>query len=244
MVLPPSGVEDMTQLSTWSYSRLVDFEQCPLRAKLKYIDKIPEPERPLPPGKTEHANDRGTRVHTAAELFVQKPIELAPELATFKEELLRLRELYKQGRVSLEGEWGMDRDWTPAPWKSAWHRSKLDALVLCSPEEAVVIDYKSGRRIYNEVKHGEQLQLYQLNTFLRHPTLEVVHAELWYLDAKELTSVTYTRDQGLRFLRSWDQRGKKITSNTDWKPNPNKFSCQYCPYGKWGTGHCQVGVRE
>jgi len=231
------------RIISWSHSKLVDFEKCRFMAKLKHIDRIPEPERELPPGKTEHANDRGSRIHDAAEQFVRGKGDFIPEMKEFKAEFNHLKHLFKLGTVSLEGEWGMDRNWTPAPWKSAWHRSKLDALVLCSPEEAVVIDYKSGRRIYNEVKHGEQLQLYQLNTFLRHPTLEVVHAELWYLDAKELTSVTYTRDQGLRFLRTWDQRGKKITSNTDWKPNPNKFSCQYCPYGPWGTGHCQVGVR-
>ena len=59
------------RIKAWSYSRLVDFEQCKLRAKLKYIDRIPEPARPLPPGKTEHANDRGTRIHDAGERFVQ-----------------------------------------------------------------------------------------------------------------------------------------------------------------------------
>ena len=57
------------RIKAWSYSRLADFEQCKLRAKLKYIDRIPEPARPLPPGKTEHANDRGTRIHDAGERF-------------------------------------------------------------------------------------------------------------------------------------------------------------------------------
>ena len=59
------------QLKTWSYSRLGVFEQCKFRAKLQYVDKIPEPARPLPEGKTEHANDRGTRVHEEAEIFVR-----------------------------------------------------------------------------------------------------------------------------------------------------------------------------
>ena len=68
------------RIKAWSYSRLVDFEQCKLRAKLKYIDRIPEPARPLPPGKTEHANDRGTRIHDAAERFVRGGVELIPEL--------------------------------------------------------------------------------------------------------------------------------------------------------------------
>src|SRR5690606_8448838 len=66
------------QIKSWSYSRLTGLEQCALRAKLAYIDRIPEPERPLPPGKTEHANDRGTRIHLAAELFVRGEAELIP----------------------------------------------------------------------------------------------------------------------------------------------------------------------
>ena len=41
------------KIRSWSFSRLSDFEACPLKAKLKIIDKIPEPERELPPGKTE-----------------------------------------------------------------------------------------------------------------------------------------------------------------------------------------------
>ena len=44
---------------SWSYSKLIDFEKCKLLAKIKHLDKTPEPERPLRPGQTEHANDRG-----------------------------------------------------------------------------------------------------------------------------------------------------------------------------------------
>ena len=49
------------RIKAWSYSRLVDFEKCKLSAKLKYLDRIPEPARPLPPGKSEHANDPAWR---------------------------------------------------------------------------------------------------------------------------------------------------------------------------------------
>ena len=67
-------------IKAWSFSRLSIFEQCKLRTKLAYIDRIPEPPRPLPPGKTEHANDRGTRIHDAAERFVRGGAELLEDL--------------------------------------------------------------------------------------------------------------------------------------------------------------------
>lgn len=232
-----------TSIVSWSHSRLSDFEKCNYLAWLKYDQKIPEPERPLPPGKTEHANDRGTRIHDAAEKFVMGVGPFISEMKEFEQEFRHMAHLYKAGKVSLEGEWGMDKDWNSAPWKTAWLRLKLDALIHVSASEAVVIDYKSGKKFGNEIKHGEQTQLYSLNTFLRYPLLEIVHTELWYLDAKDLTQRTYSRDQALRFKRSWDKRGHALTSATEFPPNPNKFSCKWCPYGPAGTGHCTVGVQ-
>ena len=229
-------------IPTWSFSRVQDFEQCKHRAKLKYLDKIPEPERPLPPGKTEHANDRGTRIHDAAERYVRGGIELIPELQKFKTEFEKLKALFAAGKVSLEGEWAMDRGWNPVAWKSsdAWLRLKLDAMVMLSKTEAVVIDYKTGRRFGNEVKHAEQTQLYQLVTFLRYPELETIHTELWYPDVDELATATYTRNQGLRFKRSFEQRGDAMTTCIDFPANPNIFSCKWCPFK--GTEHCDKGV--
>lgn len=212
---------DMT-IKAWSYSRLTDFEQCKLRAKLKHIDRIPEPARPLPPGKTEQANDRGTRIHTAAEYFVQGGVELLPELRSFKEEFYSLRDLYSQGKVSLEGEWAVDKEWEPVAWRSneAWARIKLDAFVRMSKTHGVVIDYKTGKKFGNEIKHAEQCQLYQLAAFLRYPELEVVDVELWYTDQDDLTHMRYTREQGLRFFRNFDRRGIAITDATEFPPIP------------------------
>jgi len=231
-------------ITSWSYSRLTIFEQCKLRAKLAFVDRIPEPERPLPPGKTEHANDRGTRVHDAAERFVRGGVELLPELAKFRAEFHRLRELYQQGKVSLEGEWAVDREWNPVAWRSndAWARIKLDAFVQLSPTHGVVIDYKTGKLFGNEIKHAEQCQLYQLAAFIRYPKLEVIDVELWYTDQDEITHMRYTREQGLRFFRNFDNRGNKMTDAKEFPANPNIFSCRWCPYGPRGTGHCEKGV--
>lgn len=231
-------------IDAWSYSRLATFQQCKLRAKLAYVDRIPEPPRPLPPGKTEHANDRGNRIHEAAELYVQGGIELIDELKFFDAELRELRALYKAGKVSLEGEWAFDKDWMPTNWRSVdvWARIKLDAFVHLSKTHGVVIDYKSGRKSGNEIKHAEQCQLYQLAAFMKYPELDVIDVELWYTDQDEITHQRYTREQGMRSFQLFDRRGHAITSETNFPPSPNIFSCKWCPYGPTGTGHCAVGV--
>lgn len=229
----------------WSASKLKTFSQCKLRAQLQYGQKIPEPERPLPPGKTEHANDRGTRIHESAEAFCRGTSPLIPELGKFRTEFESLKTLFNQGMAEFEGEWAMCKNWEPAGWSSpeAWLRLKLDAIVHLNELQAVVIDYKSGRRHGNEIGHAEQTQLYALVSFLRFPMLEEVTTELWYVDGDELTSTTYTRNQALRVKPAFTRKGLEVTECTDFPANPNIFSCAYCPYSgkQGGTGHCEVG---
>lgn len=232
-------------ITSWSHSKLGDFEKCKFLAWLKHDQRVPEPIRPLPPGKTEHANDRGTRIHQHAEDFVKGAIATQiPEMTKFEVEFDHLRHLFGLGLVSLEGEWAVDDEWNPTDWKTGWHRSKVDAIVFPSPEVAIVIDYKSGRKFGNEVKHAEQTQLYALNAVLRYPALEVVHTELWYLDVDELTPATFTRAQILRFKANFDRRGRALTTCTSWPTNANVYSCQWCQYGPWNGGQCKDGVQR
>ena len=280
-------------VNSWSHSKLTDFEKCKKYFWLKHDQRIPEPERPLPPGKTEHANDRGTRVHQSCEDFVSgKTKELCPEAAQhFGMQLDLLRVMYKDGLVSLEGEWGLNRDWAPWAWtgdwleieepeelgltvqkvktlpakalhdviyaigqgrgkpakhfiwEPPWLRMKLDAMVMHDETMATVIDYKTGRKFGNEIKHAEQLQLYQLATFMRYPQLQTVHAELWYLDQNETTSQKFSRAMGLRYRDKFTKRGDALTLCTDFPANPNVMTCRWCQYGPWNGGQCTVGVQ-
>lgn len=236
------------KLKSWSHSRLTTFGSCKFRAKLAYLDRIPEPERPLPPGKTEHANDRGTRLHEAAEAYVRGGVELVPELAKhFTPEFERARDLFKAGKLSLEGEWAFTREWEPVAWMSSdtWCRIKADMVCTMTDDFAVVVDYKSGKKYGNELKHSEQMRLYAIAVLLRNTEIQKVRTELWYLDQDDLTSMVYTRDQGLRFLANFERRGEELTACEEFKPNPNAFSCKWCPYKPehlGGTGHCTVGV--
>jgi hypothetical protein len=209
------------------------------------VERVPEPERPLPAGKTEHANDRGSRIHDAAERYVRGALSAPPvEFDHFETELNKLRDLFTKGLVSLEEEWAHDRDWNIADWEgpNTWLRLKLDAFVHLDETSAMVIDYKTGKKSGNEVKHAEQGQLYQLAGFLRYPKLQTINVEFWYVDQDDLTHMRYTREQGMRFLKNFDMRGKRMTECVDFPPNPNIYNCRWCPYGPKKSGHCRVGV--
>lgn len=233
-------------IAQWSASKLKTFGQCKFRAQLQYGQKIPEPERPLPKGKTEHANDRGSRIHLAAENYVQGKGEFTDELAKFRPEFDSLKQLFSDGRVSIEGDWAFDKQWAPVPWRSseAWLRAKLDAIVFLSDYEAVIIDHKTGRKFGNEVGHMQQMQIYQLISFLKYPKLEFITVELWYLDQDDMTQATFTRAQGLKFKHSIERQAHALTDCTDFPASPNIFSCKFCWYSnrEGGTGHCERGV--
>lgn len=218
-------------IKSWSYSKLLDFEQCPRRVKMKHIDRVPEEKAP--------AAERGTQIHQMAEDYVRgKGKSLPTELMKFVDEFEVLRRDFKLGLVSLEGEWGFDKDWMPADYKTAWLRMKGDAIHLSNKTSAVVIDYKTGRSFGNEIKHGEQVQLYAIATFIRYPNLQNITVELWYLDQDELTKKEYTRAQALRYVQPFDKRGNKLTSAKDFPANPNQFTCKWCPYGTAKGGQC------
>ena len=218
-----------------SYSRLLDFEQCAYRAKLKHFDRIPEEQGV--------AAERGTAIHQLAEDFVSGKLKtFPPELTKFKDEFTALRARYTEGKVSLEGDWGFDKEWNKASWKEAWMRIKLDARISLTPKHSVVVDYKTGKRYGNEIKHGEQVVLYGIAEILRETVVETVTVELWYLDLDELIATEFTREKLMRFLPSFEKRLVRMTSVTEFPPNPNVFSCKWCAYGPAKGGQCKFGV--
>jgi CRISPR/Cas system-associated exonuclease Cas4 (RecB family) len=218
-----------------SYSRLLDFEQCKLRAKMKHVDRIPE--------EKHEAAERGTAIHQMAEDFVRgKGTHLPTELLKFDDEFVAMRREFKLGKVSLEGEWGFDKDWMPADYKAAWLRMKADLVYFPTKTHAIVVDFKTGGSWGKEITHGEQVQLYIIATLIRNPELQSVRGELWYTDRDELTHKTYTRAEALRYVQPFDKRMKKVTSATTFPSNPNVFTCKYCPYGPAKGGQCPDGV--
>lgn len=222
-------------ITSWSFSRALVFESCPYRAKLQWIDKVPD----LQP-KT--AADRGTAIHQEAEDYVLGKSGFTHNLRHFEDDLAALAAHAREGRVTCEEEWGFDRDWKVADWKRAWLRLKCDAVCHLSAKHVVVIDHKTGKRFGNEVKHARQLQLYALCALIRYPEVDQVTCELWYLDQNELAAFTMHRRQLGKYLKIFDRIGREITEELAFKPNPNIFSCKYCPYDPSKQGDCRFGV--
>lgn len=227
-------------ITSWSLSRLHDYEKCPHIIRLKLIDKVPEPKNQY--------SERGIQVHDACEKYVKGEIKApTPEMQHFIPEFNSLRNLYATGQVSLEGEWAHAQDWRPTDWRSkdAWVRLKLDASVQLDKRTGVVIDYKTGKLFGNEVKHAEQGQFYAGVKYLRDPNLTKVITEFWYLDKNELTRVEYTPQQAAKFIMGFERRANRMLTDTKLAARPSIFSCKYCafrPEETGGNGACKFGV--
>lgn len=226
-------------ISNWSFSRLIEFETCPYRSKLKIIDRIPEPERPLPPGKTEHANDRGSRIHLAIENYVRDQGVFPPEAESLREEIEQIKTYYAQGLVVCEEEWGFNHDWEPCDYKEAWVKLKCDYVITPEHNVVEVIDIKTGKKKYNQVKHGQQLQLYAIGAAIRYPEAEVISVKLYYTDEGVTTEEIKPVKKWLSLLPMFNHRGRAMCNETRFKPTPSVHACQWCPYKE---GICEHAI--
>lgn len=222
-------------IPSWSISRLQVFEQCQYRAKLQWLDKIADTQ-------PKTAADRGSAIHLEAEDYVLGKGELTHNLRHFSTDLTALKNHASKGLVTVEEEWAFDRSWNVSEWKSGWLRLKCDAVCHLSRSHVVVIDHKTGKRFGNEIKHAVQLQLYAVCALIRYPEVEQVTCELWYLDQNELASFVLHRRQLKKYLAIFDEKGRKFTDTTTFKPNPNVVTCRYCPYHADRQGDCEYGT--
>lgn len=215
---------------------------------LSKVERLPRPEIDMEDDK--HPLVRGIRIHNEAEAFVRGDIPMTPDLKRFEDQFDDLRGAFAEGRVIVEKDWGFDINWGECDWNdydNIWTRLKLDALEWVDKHTARVIDYKTGKKYMNEVKHMMQAQLYALGTFMRYPQVDLVQTEFWYLDqaSDNFTKKVYHRKQMAKYLAIWNKRGLAMTSALDFPPKPSKYACMWCDYGdNKGTSACNFCYEE
>lgn len=218
------------RITAWSYSRWQCYEECPRKAKYKFIDKLKEPG--------SAAMDRGTAIHKMAEDYITgKTSKLATELKLFQHELAYL----KKAGAQCEQEWAFTSAWQPTGWfdNDAWWRVKTDVCLELTPGEFTVQDHKTGK--YND-SHHLQLDAYGLAAFLKYPHAETVYSVINYLDigpnAELPTEKAYDRKQLPALKKDWIKRTKPMLSDTTFAPRPGNY-CRWCHFRKGNGGPCQ-----
>jgi hypothetical protein len=228
------------RITSWSYSRWAQYEECPLKAKLKFLDKLEPKEKP-----DRKALDRGTDIHALADEFIRgKLTPLPKELQLFKGEFTAARKL--KG-VATELEVAYDNEWNKCDWKDwdrAWVRIKIDLMMppLRGAKPFVkIVDHKTGR--LKETQYDPQLELYAISGLLEYPQAQSAITELWFLDAGEIRPKkpkegTYARKDLPKLIKLWEQRVQPMLTDTKFAPKPGMY-CPWCEYSKAKGGPCK-----
>jgi putative RecB family exonuclease len=238
-----------------SPSRAIDFKQCPLKYRLRAIDRIPEtPGRDAVRGTVVHAVleslyglPSGERVPERAAALVEpawqrlladRPeIEVVLEqggLPPFLDEVSRLVSDY----YHLENPTGFD----PESCESLVEvrladgsplRGYVDRIDIAPDGRLRVVDYKTGRV---PAPDAEQKALFQLKFYalIMYRTRGVAPAQLRLLYLRDGQILTYApdADELVRFERIVSALWAAITTagrEGDFPPRPG-WSCKFCEY--------------
>jgi len=217
-------LREQQRFTSWSYSRLTLWEQCPLRAKLRHLDKRPEPDSPQ--------MARGSEIHQRAQDYVEHklaslPDELEPYAAQFR--------MLRRMKAVCEQQWGFTRTWEPCDWfaQDIWLRVKCDAVYLQANGTLVIVDHKTGN-IYDN--HKEQLALYAVAGFLHFP-VGYIRAEDWYLDQDAILPERFVREDLPAMQRTWEDRARAMLADTLFPARPGPW-CKRCAFRKAAGGPC------
>jgi PD-(D/E)XK nuclease superfamily len=210
---------------SWSWSRLKNFRACPKRHyHIEVAKDIVEPQ-------TE-ALRWGDEYHKAVAAHIEHgtPLPASVEKYGVLPEVFR-RHKERTGRVEVELQLAMDRDFQPTGWRDwdrTWLRGIVDVLCL-SPRIALALDWKTGQKIQPEF---EQLGLNAALVFAKYPTIETVHTTYQWIAHNTETFNVFQRDEMVPFwnkllpeLKRWEKDASEMT----YPPRPSGLCKRHCP---------------
>ena len=223
------------KITQWSFSRYTQYQECPYKAKLRFIEKRDTPGGP--------AMVRGAEIHGLAQDYLEGRKRTVPVDLSYVKPLLMK---YKKMKATSEGEIGITREWGQTGWfdHDVWCRIKLDAIVPLGKkgEEADAVDWKTGKYAPDRPEYAEQLELYATGILSVRPSVKVVHTKLIFTDHDQKTSppviATYERGQLKGMQKSWEKRVKPMLADSRFAPRPGNY-CRYCTFRKAVGGPCK-----
>lgn len=217
-----------------SYSRISDYRQCPLKFKLKYLNKDPmfkEDE-----SKSPHLV-RGSNVHKALENYIVKKTSgqtiinpgSLPEVESTKPLIDKFVASYET--VIPESQIAVNSDWQRVEWfdRSAYMRAIFDFIAI-RPSDIVIGDFKTGKlRDYEgtDEKPG-QLHLSAAIALQMWPTVPQIHTMYLYVDHKTPIVKTFTQNDREPLVKKFTEEHAAINADKEFKPTVNEF-CKWCP---------------
>lgn len=205
--------------TSWSYTFLSNFENCPRKAWHMYVAKD------LPFQETEQMK-WGSRVHKAMELRLKERKPLEQEMA-----------VYEPFASAFDGKNVMAEEWfqinikgevTAAFAKDTWGKGKADVVVL-SGDTAAIFDWKTGK-----VREDPfELRVFGMLAKARWPGLRKITGHYVWLGDQKVGAKHDLTDTGATYagIREIWSRVEALDAETEWLPTPNPL-CGFCPVKK------------
>lgn len=217
-----------------SHSRLSDFQQCPLKFKLKYMDKA-ENFQMKQEDKSIHLV-RGDNIHKALENYLIKRksgendvgASSLPEVEQTKPLIEKLVGLFGIDNVHPEAQVSINDAWKQVDWfdRESYYRAIFD-LICLSDDVAMIGDYKTGKfRDYAPASGKGQLELASAIALSLWPVKEVKTMYI-YVDHKKTIQKTYTQDNRIELVDYFNSQHEAVNTEANFDPKANDF-CKWC----------------
>lgn len=225
------SVPTKANLTTFSYSRIKTYDECPKRAKYKYIEGKDEP--------SGEAAQKGTDIHEAIETWFKDPT--APT-KKFHKNVLRMEQLKSEaGELQVELQVALNRDWARVDWFSPdiWLRGIFDLVIYnAETRSLLIVDWKTGKP---RESHHEQLELYALLGFHVWPAYSV-DSRVFYTSKPDgpMVRTVYSQNDMVAIKEKWEDRLAYIEKDHAFPANPGGH-CRWCHFRRTNEGPCVYG---
>lgn len=222
-----------TKFDAWSYSRLHQWEECPLLAKEKFITKsIPTDDSP--------AMKRGKDVHEGLANFLLGKAQGVPrEVLVFPRVEKVISEISQFPDKVVEQQWGFTNNWQPTGWfgGDTWFRSILDVGLLYEDNTCEAVDWKTGKKYDSNM---DQMKSQAVAMFGRYRMMTHCTVRLVYVDTGDEEMAEIRKDEIPSIKADFEKRVGKMFSDTVFAPRPNQ-RCRFCPISRSKGGKCAFG---
>lgn len=223
----------MPKVTAWSYSRLSQYEQCPLLFKEKFVTKsIPTDDTP--------AMIRGKEIHDGIAKFLQGKAEGVPRDAlVFPRMEQIIAEIHAFPDKIVEQQWGFNANWLPTGWfgNDTWFRSILDVGLLYEDDTGESVDWKTGKKYGSNM---DQMKSQAVAMFGRYRNLKTVTVRLAYLDSGDEEIEDIQKHHVPSIKADFERRVAKMLADDILAPRPND-KCRFCPISRSKGGKCAFG---
>jgi CRISPR/Cas system-associated exonuclease Cas4 (RecB family) len=221
-------------MTTWSYSSLKTFEQCPKKYyHLRVVKDVKD--------EGSEATQYGQELHKAAEDYLKDNTPIPPKFAYIQQVVDAIKEIPGEKHCELKlGVKRTDAGYEPCGFfdKDVWWRGIGDVVVV-QDDVAFSLDYKTSKNAkYADMK---QLDILAAALFTHFPQIKKVKSALAFVVSNEFIHKEHFADMRDSYFATFEPELDRLAAAEEsgvWNTNTGPL-CKFCP-----VHHCEHNRRK